>query len=641
MNKRISITRQEALLTLTAYAALVLALPVLPRFIPAGPVGVSAAAAQGYNTEAAFWTVVAWALTVIGMFAWRRGFRATSFVRRPAPSAGEFGADPDVLPAGRRDWLELAAVFLLFVTAYCPLFLAPYAPFSEDTYFLTALGRMACGQQPYRDFGFLYGPSMIYLPWGWAQLWGGSLVSYYSFLALLQGLQFAALMAVLQRLVPVRAQRYFVFVVLLTFLVNNLFGLNYDGTRWLVPALVVLLAAVRPHDRAATGWCAVVLGFHLTYSHEYAIAALLAVGGMHAVLFWQGERSASVRAVLVIGVGSVVTWGVLALLLVGDALPDYIRHAREVVNMMALGHAGFAFYWTANSLALFALLTIACASAGISLAPPYDRPLDAGARFTLAAVLFTLVAIKSGLNRADLWHLNPNFLPLLIAFLLPVSSGRLMPGPLWRRLGLGLVVAASLTFLVGIAPMGSLIARSYVRGVIDVVSGRPPGSPEVRGLENGFERERADPDDDLVALGLFLKTGAYRDRPVLFYGRAWALSARLGVCPAHYKLDDLMYSEFTRRESDYLERNPEAVIVIGRDEFVRLYGQIAASAPHSSLALSPMKQVGRWLSTVHYEAAETEARLQNEARTALTGRFVRAAYTPVAEFNGYVVLARR
>jgi hypothetical protein len=188
--------------------------------------------------------------------------------------------------------------------------------------------------------------------------------------------------------------------------------------------------------------------------------------------------------------------------------------------------------------------------------------------------------------------------------------------------------------------MASLLARSYVRGVIDVVSSRPSGSPEARALASGFERERADPDGDLVALGLFLKTGAYRDRPVLFYGRAWALSARIGVCPAHYKLDDLMYSEFTRREADYLERNPEAVIVIRRDEFARLYGKIAESAPHSSLVLSPMKQVGRWLSTVHYEAAETEARLQNEARTALTGRFVRAAYTPVADFNEYVVLAR-
>lgn len=627
-------SRRDGLLAVAAYVALVAALPAVPRWIPADTIGVSAAAADGYNTAAAFWTVLAWAALVVAMFAWR-GRRAAGSGAAVPPAAPSEPHDEASGPRLARR-MEIAAVFVLASLAYVPLVLAPYAPFSEDMYFLTALGRMECGQVPYRDFGFLYGPSMIYLLRGWSQVFGVSLASYYGFLALFEGVQFAVLMAVLQRLVPQRRARYAVFLLLLPFLFNNLFGLNYNGARWLVPALAVLLASRRPHDRAATAGCAVLLGFHLTYSHEYAIAALLAITGMHAVLAWHGERRASVRAVLVIGVVSVALWAAVTRLLLGESMTAYIAHAREIVRMMATGHAGFRFYWTANSLALFGLLTMACAIVGARLAPRgHGRP-DAGERLLVAAVLFTLVSLKSGLTRADLWHLDPNFLPLLIAFLLPYSASTLMPDRTSRRVAQGLVAVASVTFLVGIAPMLSLHATSYARGLGDMLAGRPlPGAGETG---EGLERERRRPDADLLALGAYLRSTNPGGRPVLFYGRAWALSARIGVCPAPYKLDDLMYSEFTHRESDYLKAHPDTRIVIRRDEFTRLYGGVA---PHSRLVMTPMKRLGRWLSSVHYDSAETEARLQDETRERLTGRDVRDTYGVAASFGEYIVLARR
>lgn len=628
---------RDGLPGVAAYIALVAALPVVPRWIPADTIGVSAAAADGYNTAAAFWTVLVWAALVIATFAWRqRRSAGNGAAVSPAP-----GSEPHDGAAGRRNvrWGEIAAVFVLASLAYFPLVLAPYAPFSEDMYFLTALGRMECGQVPYRDFGFLYGPSMIYLLRGWSQAFGVSLASYYGFLALFEGLQFAVLMAVLQRLVPGRRERYAVFLLLLPFLFNNLFGLNYNGVRWLVPALAVLLASLRPYDRVATAGCTLLLGFHLTYSHEYAIAALLAITGMHAVLAWRGERRASVRAVLVIGAGSVALWAAVTRLLLGESMTAYIGHAREIVSMMATGHAGFRFYWTANSLALFGLLTMACAILGARLAARRTGSPDAGERLLVAAVVFTLVALKSGLTRADLWHLDPNFLPLVIAFLLPYSATTLMPDRAWRRIAHGLVAIASVTFLVGIAPMLSLHATSYLRGLGDTLAGTPLPAAGEPGA--GIERERRRPDADLLALGAYLRSTEPNDRPVLFYGRAWALSARIGVCPAPYKLDDLMYTEFTRPEAEYLKAHPDTRIVIRRDEFTRLYGGSGGAAPHSRLVMTPMKRLGRWLSSVHYDSAETEARLQDEARERLTGRYVRDAYDVSAAFGEYIVLGRR
>jgi hypothetical protein len=57
--------------------------------------------------------------------------------------------------------------------------------------------------------------------------------------------------------------------------------------------------------------------------------------------------------------------------------------------------------------------------------------------------------------------------------------------------------------------------------------------------------------------------------------------------------------------------------------------------------MTPVKQLGRWLSTVHYDSAETEARLQDDAREQLTGNYIRPRYALAAGFDGIVVLSRQ
>jgi hypothetical protein len=631
---RTGFERRDGLLAISAYAAIVVALPLVPRFIPASTYGISAAAASGYNTSAAFWTVAVWALAVLILFASRARIPGT-----PIPTAegahDPGGARPD-FRHGRLRPLELATVFVLFALAYCPLFLARYAPYSEDMYFLTALWRMACGDRPYRDFGFLYGPSAIYPLWEWFRMLGASVLSYFAFLALLEGAIFAALAAVLQRLVPERRERYLVFLLFLPFVFNNLFGLNYSALRWLVPTFALLFAALRPWDRRTAAVCALLLGFHLTYSHEYALAGLTAIIVLQCTLWWQQRRAVQLQAASIVVVGTLVTWAVVAGLLLGDTFSAYLRHAGEIVRMMNSGHAGFRFYWTANSLALFGVLTLACAVAGSQVGA---RRLDAAGRLLLAAVIFALVALRSGLTRADLWHLNPPFVPLLLAFLLPFSV-RALPAPIHRRAALSLAAAASLTFAIGIAPMLSLYVSSYLNGVRATIAGLPL-RPHITALDAGIERERATPVADLLALGAFLRSIEPPPQRALFYGRTWAISARVGVCPAGYKLDDLMYSEVAHPERKYLEAHPETPVVMTRKEFTLLFEPPDPSVPHSSLALTPMKQLGRWLSTVHYDQSETETRLIDEARAGLTGGYLRTTYRPAASFGDYVVLERR
>lgn len=287
----------DRLLVFAVFGGLVAALPIVPMLVPTRNADVvSAAAAVGYNTGAAFWTVFIWALLAIFLFAWRSLPHARTRIDagewRGEPSPG-FGSE---WRPGSLVWGELLAVFAIFALAYFPVFLARHGPYMEDTYFLAALQRMDCGQLPYLDFGFLYGPLMIYPLWAWSQVFGTGMVSYFSFLSLVEGLQFAVLMGVLQYFVPQRGKRWCIFLLLLPLLFNTLLGLNYNGVRRLLPALVVLLAACRPYDLKANVCCAVLLGLHLAYSHEYAIAAVLGVLAVYAIAFLWGKRAENLKA---------------------------------------------------------------------------------------------------------------------------------------------------------------------------------------------------------------------------------------------------------------------------------------------------------------------------------------------------------
>jgi hypothetical protein len=243
------------------------------------------------------------------------------------------------------------------------------------------------------------------------------------------------------------------------------------------------------------------------------------------------------------------------------------------------------------------------------------------------------------MNRCDHWHLNAPFLVLFLAFLLPLPSSLLVLGRGRRRLGLGLLAVASLTYLLGIAPSGSLYAERYLRGMRDVLSGRAL-PPREAFRTPSLEFERSEPRAELVALGRYLSAPERRDLPVYFYGRAWQLGPVVGVCREDYALDDLMYTERTRPGRLHLEAHPDALVVLRRDAYERLYGE-AADAGVDWLELTPAKQLARWLSTVHYESTAAEARIQNRVRDADTGAWIRERYEVALELEWWLVLRPR
>jgi hypothetical protein len=617
-------SRIPLLAALGAFAGYVVLLVTVPRWIPmhVPPDVVSAAAAQGYNTEAAYWLTLAWSLAIVAGAA-LIGRRSSA----PAPT--------EAPPPGRLKWIELGVVFLVGVLAYFPVFMARGGTYSEDQYFLTILQRMGCGQLPYRDFDYSYGPLMIYPVWGWSRIFGVSMVSYYAFVALYQGLQLALLMGALQLFIADRWRRYLAYLLLLPFLVNSLMGLNEDGIRRLAPIIALLITASRPFDWRANLASAAILGLALAYSEECAVAALMGAGAIYAVSLLGEHRMRALRSGLIVAGAAALVWAVSAWLAVGGVWGDYISSRLGTLARMSAGHAGFSFYWTVNSLASFGILTIACIVVGAAFGRG-RRELQAGDRMFLGALIFALVILKSGINRSDPWHFHAVILALLFAFLLKLPTTAVEIRPETRRWTMALIVVAAVTQLVGLAPMGSLLATSWLHGIADTVAGRPAAVAQAPASERpAMEFERTEPRPHFVALSRYLAAPERRGRPVLFYGRSWVAAAKVGVCSRDYKTDDVMYYVPSDPERRFLEQHPDALVVLHRTDYRHLYLPPEQEPPP---VLTPMQQAGRWLATTHYDSGPTENRLQEAIRDRATGDYVRSHYRVAADFGLYVVV---
>lgn len=606
-------------------------LVVPPRLAPPylDPLAISAAAAQGYNTQLAYLCVLIWSLATLAVSA---AFGA----RSPAPPAT---VAPGPTALGRIRPLELILVFAVAACAYFPLFPSRYAPFIEDQYYLTALSRMSCGQVPFRDFDFSYGPLMLQALWGWTQAFGFSMKSYYGFIALAEGAQFALLMAVLQLFLPDAKRRWLAFLLIGLFLLNTLIGLNWGGARRLVPLLVLLLVAVRPFDWRANIAAGTILGLHLGYSHDYAAAGLIGVGAIYAAELLGARRAAALRAgptILVIAIG---VWALSTLFATGEAWPAYVGTSLDNLRRTSSGHIGFAFHWTVNALAVFALLAIAAVGVGLGLGRGWKSP-GAGDRMLLGGLAIALVMAKSGLTRADHWHVDSIVLALVFAVLLDLPTSAATFDRAARRWATALIAVAAATYLFGNLPTGSLYASAYVRGLADVVAGRPlqrppPGSSR----QPALEYERSEPRPGITALARYLAEPQRATTPVMFYGRAWVIAPMIGVCSQDYKLDDVMFPAGSGSEREFLTAHPQSLVVLRSSDYERIYGLGDPASPRIPEPLTPTKQAARWLSTVHYDAQELEARLQDNARDGDVGAYIRSRYRLSQDFGPYVLVA--
>jgi hypothetical protein len=334
-----------------------------------------------------------------------------------------------------------------------------------------------------------------------------------------------------------------------------------------------------------------------------------------------------------------MVWAGGVLVMLGSDWPYYIETLQRVVGTMSQGHVSFEFYWTLNSLALFTLLSLACILFGIAL-PRLSRGVAMGDLFFIGALGFAVVTLKSGLTRADHWHLDAAFIALIFAFLLQLETRVIRISVTTRRFAVLLICVASATYLLGIYGTGKRYAGAYLRGAQEVLGGVPTAdvSPDTF-RQISVEPERTNPEPNLTSIGQYLAKPATAARPVTYYGTAWMLAPRIGVCSQYFALDALMYSEIQSPLRDFLEKHPDAFVVMSRADYERVFD--GKSEPES--ALSTLPKLASWLTSPHYTQSALEGALLDKARDEVSGAYLREHYEidNGPDFPGLALLLKR
>ena len=612
-------------------------LAVFPYWFPPDPALPNVAAQTGYNIGVAYnaavvWTVVS--LVVVALIFRQSGSALDSAAPPDSKSTAPGSFSPNILR------LEILAVFAIFFLAYFPLFLARYGDFIEDKYFLSVLSRMACGDEPYGDFEFLYGPLMIYPAHYWTSLFGLSFASYYAFLALLQGSLFATLIAVLQRYLPGWKMRYLVFLLLIPPLFDVILGLNYVGWRRMLPVFAIMLVAARPLDLRLIGAAAAILGASISYSLEYGLAGLAACGGVYAVMLAPpGERMRVARSGGLLAALTIALSVAFILITTGSGFSEYISATSHVLaEASAKGLGAFRFYWTLHSLSMFALLALALVIIGAGARQLVNGSIDEGDRLLVAGFVFAVISLKIGFQRADIWHMASPFLALSVAFLVMARSRVFVIPPVLRNTAVGLIAISSASTAIGYLPMGMYYGGGLLSGAGDVLTGKETGAP-VKSRRFSVQNERTNQDGAVVKLAEYLAAADRRDHPVMFYKDTWQLNHHLGVCPVGYTFYDLMYSDDRRPLRETLAANKEAYVVMGASTYRRLYG-LEEHTPWKRV-LRLREKLGVYLATVHYFQSPKENEIEYQMWKESLGDELVREYELEAQFGWVVVLARR
>ncbi|HSK18821.1 MAG TPA: hypothetical protein VK912_06755 [Longimicrobiales bacterium] len=626
---------RELLLGLAMFAGLVPLLAFGPLLFPVADDVVSAAAAEGYNSQAAYVIAACWLLLVTGAAA------LLGAGQPPTPEATVAHAHG----VARRDrglQIGMLAVFLLLILVYFPPFLAAGGPYIEDQIHLTALHRMLDGQRPYTDFEFLYGPLMLYPARLWTQVFGYSGLSFYSYVAILEAIQYAALFAIVWVLVPNRNWRLAALIVVGGLMFNALVGPNWSSSRRLLGLAGMVAVAHAPLRHSVIATAAILLGLQLAYSHDVGVAALVGAGAMYALVLARSPGWRVVASGLAVAAGAAAVWFVTSRALLGSGFADYLAEMRDLTARFSAGEAGFRFFWTVNSLALFGTLIFAAVVIGGGLVRNRGRDPQRPDLLLLGAFAYALVSLKSGLNRADHWHLDAAIVPLAIALLAP--PGRMLYfGRHARRLVLALLAITSMTYVFGLLPSGSMLASGWVHGAAATLASQDAVASPPRSRAPMIGRARTDSESVGYRLAVLLSSAEWVDRPVLFYSDVWSLPRSVGVFKRDPINDDFLYSdERGLRVRAFLEERPDAVVLMSQEVHDRLYGSLPAdSFPEHTRRVKPTvaKRMAGWLSTPHYRGLTTEVRLKDERWRRTVGDYIRPRYVAVARTGRIIMLA--
>jgi len=637
----VSHARRTWTLAAILFAAVLPVLVIVPTLFPTDPTVLSAAGLEGYSTVWAYRSAVVWSVVTLALaaFATRVGWLDLEFDDTYVRS----GTHAATMTA-RTKWVERGIVALIVVVALWPPFLSRYGPFIEDTIFATALHRMQGGMVPYRDFEFLYGPLML-VPASWfMSAVGYSLEHYYIYLTTIEVVQYVLIVALLQSLIPERRTRLVVFVILVGLLANPLLGLNYNGVRRLLPLGTLLLLTRDPRSLPRAAIAAVLLGLSVAYAHDYSLGAAFASAGLYVAMFVRKPSRELVVPALAFGVISVATWLSVSYLLLGDGFPSYISDTRGLVARFSAGEAGFRFYWTANAAAAFALLALGLVIAGRGIAHRLELS-EWGDRFFLTAVLATFLALKSGLNRSDVWHLDGAFFAVCVAFLLPLPRRVMRWSSSTQNIATTLAGVVSVTHLLGNAPTAAYIAEGWVKGFRDARAGLVTTTAcAAQAVAPCIENEKSHPREALVAVGAYLAEPAQRGQRVLLYGELWGAGQRMGVYKRDHLNDDFIYDDARGiAVGEWINEPADALVVMAKPWYERLYAPPGADTIGAKAPFTPsiVKTAGEYLASVHYRGVVVERPLAELRWRRTVGVRVRERFALDRTFGDLVVLRRR
>lgn len=614
------------------WAGFILLLGVVPWHLPTNPDLPNSAAMLGYNVSAAYLLLAGW--TVICFVVLAR------FSRPSVPAQTQDDPAPEPGPGLWLRWAERAVVAAAVLIVYWPAAIARFGKHVEDAYFLTALQRMSCGDLPYVDFEFLYGPLMIIPAHLWMNAFGFSMTSYYAYYALLQVALFVLILVLLQRFIPGARRRWFAFFLLLPFYADILYGLNWIGWRHIagILAIIVISGSDRHYMRAiSTG---AILGLSFAFSYEYAIAAWCAAAAILGARMLSSARAAlpGLIGALLLMSGAMLAVGLGALIwATGAFFADYVEATKHAgATALSLGLGQFAFLWTGHSLALFLILSATLTAGAGAIRQIWQTPPNRADLMLVGAVIFALAALKIALQRADYLHLAVPFLPLVFVFLLGHPTRVFTFGRPVRIAVFAALIVASITHAIGHAPLGRWVALGMVRGLYHEVTDRDVAGP-VEARRYSIQAERSEHQPHVTELARHLAMPELRDRPVLYYYQEWDMTLDAGTCAAGYSFYDLLYSD-ARRPLAQTALTPGLIVVINKTDYQKLFqGSVPASQPRKAAALA---RVARWTSSNHAD----QSTLEQEAewamwKNALGDRLVNTFHV-LAELDGFVLLER-
>jgi len=201
-------------------------------------------------------------------------------------------------PPAPRSQRPLLATLVIFTVLACGMLTAwyrylPYAHYGEMSYFIQRLDLMLIGRIPYRDFGFNYGPAMIWAPLDVYRLTHArlSIEDAYLVTLLLHYILGFGLIAYAAAQVPSRRPAL-VFVLIAFPFFNLTMGLNYAPLRFIIAPASLLavrhIARSLPRAPLRRGAALAIAAFLLpivncAISPEMGLAA---IGGLLVYFLW-------------------------------------------------------------------------------------------------------------------------------------------------------------------------------------------------------------------------------------------------------------------------------------------------------------------------------------------------------------------